>query len=259
MEDLSHWKMIQTLTAQEAGLLIAGVDPYNKEATAKELARGLVYERAIREAVDRATHFAWLYVRGKTEFETPYCVDIWEAEQDFFQYLPSLEMRNSVAAVLQDPLNVPILIPVDPWFSATIYAGDLTIWLEGNEVISAYEFDGVQRVAVTPMEGNWYANSIASEKAKAIKLGVSFCADDQDNDLTSLGKKPLSPEEWRARVSDIVKRHGGNKTKAAAELGITRQRVGQLLASGVDVDLKRKPLAFSPQDPFGLLQRSKSR
>ena len=258
MDELLHWKMIQSLTAQEAGLLIAGVDPYNKEATSKEVARGLVYERAIREAVERATRFAWMYVRGKTEFEMPFCVDIWEMEQDFFQYLPSLEMRNSVAEVLKDPVNVPILIPVDPWFSATVYAGDLTTWLEGNEVKSAYEFDGGQRVAVTPLEGNWYAKALAGENAEVIKLSTSIRVDENNTDSTSLGKRPLSPAEWRARVLDIVKRHGGNKTKAAAELGITRQRVGQLLGKTVDVDLKRKPLAFSPQDPFGLVRRSKS-
>ena len=219
MKELSHWKLIQTLTAQEAGLLIAGVDPYNKEATSKEIARGLVFERAIREAVERANHFAWMYVRGKTEFETPYCPDIWEQEQDFFQYLPSLEMRISVAAVLKDPLNVPILIPTDPWYSATIYAGDFSNWLDGNEVDSAYVFDDFQRIAVTPLGS--HSNAIASEKAKAVKLGVSIHAEDQAVDLKTAGKKPLSPEEWRARVFDIVKRHGGNKTKAPMPLAVS--------------------------------------
>ena len=40
----------------------------------------------------------------------------------------------------------------------------------------------------------------------------------------------LTPQEWRTLARETVDRHGGNKSAAARELGITQQRVSQLLA-----------------------------
>lgn len=237
MEKLTHWKEIRQLTAQEAGLLIAGVEPNNKEISSKDLAKGLVYERAIREATERANKFAWEYVRGKTAFEIPYLVDIWEQECDLFQYLPSLEMRHSVSEVLKDPINIPILIPVDPWFTCTVCAGDLNTWLKGNEISSAFKFVDGQCVVVTSLEQNWHS-TVNSPGQK-----------EQENE------EFLTPKERSARIADVVARHGGNRTKAAKELKISRQRIGQILQKHSASN--GKPISFSPQDPFGLAKKPK--
>ncbi len=65
-----------------------------------------------------------------------------------------------------------------------------------------------------------------------------------------------SPEAHRARVIEVVAKHNGNQTHAAKELGISRSRVGQLIKNSEKAD--RKPLAFSPQDPFGIAKKPPS-
>jgi hypothetical protein len=61
-----------------------------------------------------------------------------------------------------------------------------------------------------------------------------------------------TPEQWRAHVKEVLEKHNGNKTHAAKELGITRTRVGQLTTTD---KVERKPLALSPQDPFGIAKK----
>lgn len=56
------------------------------------------------------------------------------------------------------------------------------------------------------------------------------------------------PESRRAQVRAIVDSFGGNKTRAANELGISRQRVDQLLREKQAAG--RKQLRPWPQDPF---------
>ena len=45
----------------------------------------------------------------------------------------------------------------------------------------------------------------------------------------SFAPHDLTPQEWRTLARETVDRHGGNKSAAARELGITQQRVSQLL------------------------------
>ncbi len=61
-----------------------------------------------------------------------------------------------------------------------------------------------------------------------------------------------TPEKYRKKVQHVVEKHGGNKTKAAKELGITPQRVGQLLKAREGP----KPLSFNAHDPFGKVAKS---
>jgi hypothetical protein len=63
-----------------------------------------------------------------------------------------------------------------------------------------------------------------------------------------------SPEARRLKVRELMEKHQGNKAAVARELGITRQRVGQLIG---DRNVGRKALRPTAQDPFGLVRNSK--
>ncbi|MEX3922694.1 hypothetical protein AB4Y36_01530 [Paraburkholderia sp. BR10936] len=60
-----------------------------------------------------------------------------------------------------------------------------------------------------------------------------------------------TPEQRRARVAAVVAKCSGNKTAAGRELGISRQRVDQILASN--------PVAPPPSDPFNLSSKAGSK
>ncbi|MFL9954422.1 hypothetical protein PQR21_23675 [Paraburkholderia nemoris] len=59
-----------------------------------------------------------------------------------------------------------------------------------------------------------------------------------------------TPEEYRQRVNAVLDKHNGNKTKAGAELGISRQRVAQLITAKSQAGRA----ATNPNDPFNRTQ-----
>jgi len=148
--DLKHWHVVEKISVEQAGFLIAGVDPFDLSSPCSaNIARGRTFEIAIRQASERAFAYAHHLVhRLDQEPHDPHLVDIWEMSEDFERYLPSLELRNSVSEVLRDPENVPLLVPVDPWFSETVYGGELMRWMEANNIESAYTFPDGQMVVI---------------------------------------------------------------------------------------------------------------
>lgn len=173
-ESLKHWTHIRELSLTEAASLIAGIDPTAAALSGTDKSRVIVYERAIAEAVQRANELAWhdareldqlLWYSAENSDEIKLhkmLTDIWECSDRFQDYLPSLEIRNSVGAVHEDPENVPILLPIDPWYTATVYAGDLNDWIERSEIESAFLFADEQRVVVTSRENNWHSQDAAA-------------------------------------------------------------------------------------------------
>jgi len=77
------------------------------------------------------------------------------------------------------------------------------------------------------------------------------------SDELSTSFKDMSPDARREHVSKVLVKHGGNQTHAGKELGISRTRIGQLI--GNTKKESRKPLAFSPQDPFGIATKPASK
>jgi hypothetical protein len=150
--EFSEWDLIHELTAEEAALLICGVDPARTDIHERERSKGRVYERAVREAVARADLLAWQYFERPLSEERPLSPQIWEIEADFENYLPSFEIRSSVDDVFKDPENVPVLLPVDPWYSATVRAGDINKWLTLNSVKSSYKFKNLQSIVVVKLD-----------------------------------------------------------------------------------------------------------
>lgn len=59
-----------------------------------------------------------------------------------------------------------------------------------------------------------------------------------------------TPKQYRERVARTVEEHKGNKSAASKKLGISPQRVGQLVREHGKPDTKAKPLSFSANDPF---------
>ncbi|WP_167444517.1 helix-turn-helix domain-containing protein [Paraburkholderia bryophila] len=55
-------------------------------------------------------------------------------------------------------------------------------------------------------------------------------------------------------MHQALERNGGNKTKTAAEFGITRQRLSQIIGKRERSD-DRKVIALTPQDPFGVTRK----
>lgn len=151
-DDLRSWNLIKEITAGEAALLIGGVNPARTDLSEIEQGRARVYERAIRDAVNRADFLAWNCFDDQFEEDMPSSPDIWETEPDYEKYLPTFEMRNSVAHVLEDPVNAAILLAIDPWYSATVYGGDFNDWLKRNELQSGYEFKNSQSIVVTKLD-----------------------------------------------------------------------------------------------------------
>jgi hypothetical protein len=150
--DLSPWNLIQELTALEATSLIVGIDPARTDIPESEAARARVMERAMREAISRAAHLAWEWFDDREPEEMPPGPDVWEQEEDFSTYLPTSELRESAGAVLADPVNAAILLEIDPWYSATVFADDLRNWLAGNDIEPAYKFHDAQVVTVVPKD-----------------------------------------------------------------------------------------------------------
>jgi hypothetical protein len=157
--ELRAWNLIHAISAYEAALLIGGVDPARTDIGEMEKAQARVFEKAIHEAVTRADFLAWQLCDDKFAEEMPVTSDIWEMEPDYEKYLPTFEIRNSVAEVLKNPDDVPVLLGIDPWYSATVYAGDFKAWLTRNGVRSSYEFQDHQAIVVTKLDHSAVINA----------------------------------------------------------------------------------------------------
>ena len=173
-ESLRHWQLIHEISLTEAASLVLGIDPASSNITPTDHARVKVYARAIADAVQRANLHAWqnaklldrlmLYSEENAEAIEAHkmVLDIWECSDSPEHFLPSNEIRHSLAAVFSDPENVPILLPVDPWYTATVYAGELNRWILENNLDSAYKFVDDQKVLVTTSQTNWHSQNAQS-------------------------------------------------------------------------------------------------
>jgi len=208
---LKHWDIIRTLDLREAAMLIAGVDPTRENLHSGETSRVLVYERAIAEAVQRADEFAWQHARElerlsqDTEANTEALAamrltnDIWA--DNFLDFLPTIEMRNSVAAVNADPENVPILLPIDPWYTASVFAADLNSWVKQAGIESAYRFADGQQVIVTSREENWDA---AQDKPAPAEANIPLESVNAFAERAELLTKPLATRERNILLAIIA-------------------------------------------------------
>lgn len=87
------------------------------------------------------------------------------------------------------------------------------------------------------------------------RIKFRFSAPAEPVEADSPSGKLETPEEYRQRVLAVVERHGGNKTAAGKELGISRERVRQLVTP------KSQPerVTTNPNDPFNRTAPTRSK
>lgn len=174
--DLQHWDAIRTLSLKEASLLMAGLDPADYDEKSKKIVKSNVYQRAISEAVQRANNYAWMHAKkldrlllyseeNSKEIEHLRCIeDIWIESGAYEDYLPSIEMRQSVSEVNADPVSAAILLVIDPWYTATLTGNDFIKWLSRSGIKSIYSFKEYQEIIVTDRKNNWNSNQDRIER-----------------------------------------------------------------------------------------------
>lgn len=74
---------------------------------------------------------------------------------------------------------------------------------------------------------------------------------------TLVEEQKTTPEARRSHVAQVVERHGGNKEAAGRELGITGQRVGQIVGTKSKNDKASKGALPDPKGPFDQLIKRK--
>jgi hypothetical protein len=186
------------MTLEQAGLLIAGADPHDAETSSSAKAAGATYSLAIKQAVTRAYEYAHAFVHDIDELAQAVALgtpDIWEMSYEFDSHLPSLQLRHNVGEILEDPDNVPLHVPVDPWFSETVYGGELLKWMERNEIDTAFAFLPHHQVIVTerasPDDERWPGNqALVREKSAA------------SNTLTSAETSVPAPEDLKSTMPE---------------------------------------------------------
>jgi len=214
--DLHHWDLIRTLSLEEAALLISGMDPAGYDENTKEFSRAIVYERAIAEAVQRANDYAWQHARKLDKLllnskknseeiaELRSIHDIWEMSGFFEDYLPTLEIRNSVSAVNADPVSVPILLAVDPWYTATVYGNDFNNWLSLSGIDSSYVFKDNQSIIVTDKESNWDSEQNKIERLAKEANPIPLESANRFAEEIDAHKIPLSTRERNTLLSIVA-------------------------------------------------------
>jgi len=222
--ELRAWNLIYGISASDAAFLICGINPARIDIGEHEQAQARVFEKAIRHAVTRADFLAWKLCDDKFAEEMPDTSDIWEMEPDFEKYLPSFEIRNSVAEVLKNPDNVPVLLGTDPWYSATVYAGDFKSWLNRNQVRSAYEFQDHQAIVVTKLD---HKASVEAERERnglpPLDEELRFAEAEQAVSTVLTPDRPLGTRERNTLlciIAALCKDLGYEHTKHAKTAGL---------------------------------------
>lgn len=261
--ELRHWDLIRNLSLEEAALLISGIDPAGYDEDSKEFSRAIVYERAIAEAVQRANDYAWQHAKkldrllldseeNSEEISQMRDVsDIWEASGFFEDYLPTIEIRNSVSSVNSDPVRVPILLPVDPWYTATVYGGDFNYWLSRSGIDSSYIFKDNQAIVITDKESNWDSEQNRLEREMKEANPIPLESANRFAEEIEAHKIPLSTRERNTLLSIVAalckeaKIDYSRPAKAAALVKDLTAEMGLSIGeSTIESHLKRVPDAL---------------
>lgn len=172
--DLSHWDVVTFFSRDQIAQLLAGVDPnggpYSKLAENKVK----LYRDVVDIAINTALYHAWEHVRGLIEPPDIIEPDIFEFDP-WDDELPSYEIRCSVADVLRDPANVPILQRSDPWYTEKFQRYDVHVWTIRKGLTKGYRFDGIanDRIPDVIQQAPFTTESL-SEESLSDELGSAF-------------------------------------------------------------------------------------
>lgn len=106
--------------------------------------------------------------------------------------------------------------------------------------------DPVSLLPVTPPDAG-----VAPSQEPGQVSAVSWGAMTEDEKKAAWGA--MTPKQRRAKAPDLVKKHGGNKSAAGREVGISGKRIAQLLKENIK-ELEAPLPTKSNTGPFGLPQ-----
>ncbi|QIL78590.1 hypothetical protein G7047_00635 [Diaphorobacter sp. HDW4A] len=213
---LKHWELIQQFDLLDAAMLMAGIEPSTKNKQSELNGRVEVYERAIAEAIQRANEYAWHHARqidmlmldSKINEDALNSLrgvsEIWEISGQYDQFLPTLEIRQSVVRVNEDPENVPILLPIDPWYTATVYGNDFNEWIQRIGIESEFFFKHTQAILVTTRSDNWDSEQSRLEAEKRSEAAIPLESANAFAEKIGISDMPLSTRERNTLLSIIA-------------------------------------------------------
>lgn len=197
--DLTEWDRVTRLSIGEATCLMVGRDPCLEKLSQEQFAQAAQFQYQIQSAVSYAARVAWFHARVLDDL-TIYSkslslaailrtVEVWDIFYEDPSCLPSLELIRSVEAVSSNPEGIPILLEVDPWYTATVVGQDLNRWLQSNGHFSVYSFQPTQRIDVVTLSENWSAREnrraggfqgLSVEAVELAKEAQQYCHDFYD-------------------------------------------------------------------------------
>lgn len=212
------WDGVEDFYASEAAYLILGIEPAKKDG---EISSS--YHRLVREM-----HKSYL----DTCAHVRYCLER-DLHPDYisefkWRYVEDGELISLPCVAMNDLLGqVEEVVRYSEYLQCRNFVLD---WLDG--AIESFETQRFPRWAL----GEW----------------VSFQRISSEYEFDAA--QTLTPEQRRERVRLVLADCGGNKTEAGRRLGISRQRVDQLLEGKTAA--RSNPLHPPPQDPFGRTGRA---
>lgn len=213
MEISNYWDTVPDYTGTEAAYLILGIEPEQKVNEPLSSFNHL-YRRMNLAFIDTCAHYRYC-----TENERD-----WDAIGPAYWNGEELETNQLASVQMITLANQCLDARGDSAYCAfkEFFLG----WLD--QAIDQFESQRFSREELRYWLG---VNQIASHYAFQMEV-------------------QLSPEERRAAVKELLIRYDGNKSAVAQHLGISRQRVAQLVAEKPTSD--RNPLRNTSHNPFGV-------
>ena len=124
---------------------------------------------------------------------------------------------------------------VREWFEE-VHWDDLNVWLADNEKRIEWRF---------PEPATLVTELVQSEAIASSTIETPPAWDTLTSEEKKASWDALSPPARREKATEMVKKHKGNKTQAAAEVGISRERIGQIIKEVKPKELEA-PLPDNP-------------
>lgn len=240
--DLSHWDARQSFTRREAGFLIAGADPFMKQSDPTVAAKAAFFATEIKAAFMRAYSLAFALVSYAPyigDFPRGLSADVWSAsradaeqmvrEFGHFEevlpvegnseivsqalYLPSIELRESIARVFRDPENYAMISVTDERYEEHFSRADLANWIAGVGLKSGYSFSRDRQqveMASVPLARSYHSKQL------------TLCLQASDKFWQNADRSDKTTHPKNAVISQWLQRQGMKETKADDAASIIR-------------------------------------
>ena len=151
-------------------------------------------------------------------------VNIVRARKDFWPQIEA-DAKNGTLPVLNPSSRLPAPCPSAP---ASEYGKHFLVTREVLKKYAAATFGiDVREKVEPPQPGQETPEAIAPSTIEQPPAWDSLKPDEK-----KAAWNDLSPVARREKAAELVMKHGGNKTRAGAEVGISRERIGQITKEG---------------------------